>query len=93
MTRIPGGLTVEVSVDVDETGGDDETVGIDLSSSLAGDRWCDVGDRRARDGDVGVTSRGAGAVDEGGVSDDEIVCAHGHILSVADGRLSARGVC
>ncbi len=70
--RVPGGLAVVVGVDVDEARGHHAAVGIDLASRLSVD-LTDGNDALAIYGDVARPCRGASAVDDGGVADDEIV--------------------
>src|SRR5690606_7336674 len=57
---VPGGLAVIVGVDVDEAGGDECAVGVDLPGAVRLDP-SDGGDAVAVDGDVGGTRRTPGA--------------------------------
>ena len=69
---VPRDLPVVVGVDVDPTGRDQGTVGLDLTSPGLGD-GADLGDHPAVDRHVGRARRGAGSVDERAPSDHEIV--------------------
>ena len=69
--RVPCGLPVEVGVDVDEPGGDEQPVGIEHLGAASRRGAADLGDRRRRDGDVGRAPGRAGAVDHEAVADDE----------------------
>ena len=61
-----------VIVDVDEAGGEDETFGVDdLFAGLRFEICGDGGDAVARDADVGFAKRGAGAVGDFGVDDED----------------------
>ena len=72
---VPTDLAVVVGVDVHEAGGQQVAFGIDdplgLGWTAASRR--DFGDRAAVGDHIGADRLGAGAVDEGGVLDDEIV--------------------
>src|SRR5690606_6230652 len=59
-----------VRVDVDEPGGDDVAVGLELA--LAAQAGGDGGDPTVGDADVGADAFGAGAVDDRATSDDEL---------------------
>jgi hypothetical protein len=60
-----------VGVDVDEAGRDEEPVRVDLVRAGAVDR-ADLRDAPALDRDVALEWRGAGAVDDGSATDDEV---------------------
>src|SRR3954468_21600414 len=63
-----------MGVDVDEPGGDDAPVGVELA--IAVQVGADLGDASVvADRDVGADRSRAGAVDDGAPSDDD-VCAH-----------------
>ena len=79
--RVPGGLTVEVGVDVDETWCHHQTVGIDFSGPGAIDVRGHVGDAVTADGHVGPVPRGARPVDHHCVAYDQVVLAHVAILT------------
>ena len=72
---VPTNLAVVVGVDVHEAGGQQVALGINdplgLGWTAAGGR--DFGDGAAVGDHVGADRLGTGAVDEGGVLDDEIV--------------------
>jgi len=68
---VPRGLPVVVGVDVDEAGGDDGAIGVDLSPALGLDR-ADLDDATAADGDVRRARCRTGPVNDGAGSDDEI---------------------
>ena len=70
---VPGGLAVVVGVDVDETGSDQEPVGIDLLTSGGGHRP-DGGDRPAVDRHVGRLGLAAPAVRHHPAPNHQIVC-------------------
>jgi hypothetical protein len=78
--RIPGRLAVVMRVDVDPARGDDFARGVDLVRALAMN-LPDGGDQPVLDRDVSSEARGAGAVDDRAVPDDEVVSGHGRILS------------
>ena len=70
---IPGDLGVQVRVDVHESGCHDLAGGVDLAPAFAvslahGD------DAVALHGDVAVAAGCAGAVHQGAVADDQVVC-------------------
>ncbi len=69
---VPGDLTVVVGVDVDETGGDDLAVGVELLGARGVDS-ADDGDVPVIDGDIGDDRAGAGAVDHQPVANDQVV--------------------
>ncbi len=84
--RVPEDLRVHVRVAVDETGCDDQAVGVDdLAGALA--NLTDRGDPAVADGDVGVIAGQTGAIDQHAVLDDEVV-GHRPFLPA---RVSARG--
>ena len=70
---VPGGLAVVVGVDVDETGSDQQPVGIDLLAAGGGHRP-DGGDRPAVDGHVGRLGLAAQAVRHHPAPNHQIVC-------------------
>ena len=70
--RVPGNLAVEVGVDVDEAGRDQEAVGVDFFAAEVVD-FTDRGDDAVVNRDVGLPGRRAGAVDDESVADYEIV--------------------
>ena len=72
---VPTDLAVVVGVDVHEAGGQQVALGIDDPLGLGGAAVGrgDFGDRAAIGDHIGADRLGAGAVDEGGVLDDEIV--------------------
>ena len=69
---VPRGLAVVVRVHVDEPGGDQRAVGVELASGRPVD-VADLGDDPVRDGDVGGADRGTGAVGDRPPADDQIV--------------------
>ena len=75
--RIPGELRIEVRVDVDEARRDEPTLGIDLTSTRAVDpavvQSDDLGDPVGLDADVRTSRRSARAVDDGAVTNDDVV--------------------
>ena len=73
--RVPGDLTVEVRVHVDEAGRDERAVGVDLLARLALDR-ADLGDDAVGDRDVGGAARSTRAVDDRTAFDHEIMHAN-----------------
>ena len=79
--RIPGGLTIEVRVDVDEARGDDAPRGVDLAATLPGDGGTHLGDDPVGHGHIGREGRPAGAVDHRSITNDEIVRAHTAIVT------------
>ena len=62
-----------MGVDVDEAGGDDAALGVDLATARAVEPVVDRHDPVADDADVGPSCRGTGAVDDGAAPDDEVV--------------------
>src|SRR5439155_13565643 len=66
---------VVVGVDVDDTGRDEQAVGVDRLLRRGTAEVADLGDAAVVDGDVGGPGRGTGAVDDGAGADDEIVHA------------------
>jgi hypothetical protein len=85
--RIPGGLTVEVRVHVDETGRDQQAVGVELAPPGAVDA-SHLDDDAVGDRDVGRHRGRAGAVDDGAATDHEVV--HQDFLSCAINRAGSR---
>ncbi len=81
--RVPGGLTVEVRVHVDEPGRDERTVGIELAAGESADA-ADLHDDAILDRDVGSSRRRAGAVDHGAAPDDEVVHQSSSALVLAE---------
>ena len=70
-----------MGVDVDEAGGHDQSAGIDLP--CAGEPLAHPHDALAYHGDIGVTTRTAGAVDHLAASNDQLsVSAHGGALLI-----------
>lgn len=69
---IPEHLGIHMGVSVDESGGDDMALGVDLPASTRLDT-ADCGDSVTGDRHVGAVGAEAGAVDDGAVADDEIV--------------------
>ncbi len=59
-----------MGVDVDESGCDDAAVGVELA--LAVEIGRDLGDAPVAHRDVGAARLGAGAVDDGATSDDDV---------------------
>ena len=70
--RVPKQLGVHVGVTVDETGCDHVPFGIDLSPPPLVDAT-DAGDPVTRDPDVPPVPRSSGPVDDGAISDDQII--------------------
>ncbi len=77
---IPEHLGVEMGVRVDEAGGDDVPVGVDLAPAPFVDR-AHGDDASAHDGDVGHHGRRSGTVDDDPVPDDQI---DRHVASTSD---------
>ena len=71
--RIPSHLGIKVGVDVHESWGDHQPVGIDLTMGSAF-HPTHLGDAVAVDGYVRSNRRGARAVHHGPTADDEVVC-------------------
>ena len=75
--RIPGGLTVVMAMDVDESGGDDPAVGLDDLGAVTDRARCpDRGDAPVVDGDISPLGRGARPVHDRAAADHQIV--HGY---------------
>lgn len=72
---IPGGLTVVVRVDVDESGDHEGAVGVDLAPTAAGD-LADRDDRAVGHRDIGCPYWCAGSVHDGTAPHDEVVVGH-----------------
>ena len=72
---VPRDLAVVVGMEIEEAGGDDRAVGVDLPAAPSVDRT-DLDDGVAVDGDVAGERRGSGAVDDGAASNDDV--EHGH---------------
>ena len=70
--RIPGDLTVEVRVHVDEAGRDERAVGIERLARELVDAP-DLGDDAGGDRDIGRTRGRAGPVDNGSTLDHEVM--------------------
>ena len=70
--RIPADLRIQMGVQVDEAGRDDEALGVDffLANAL---HFANGGDGTAVDGDVACDRRTAGAIDDGAVADDQVM--------------------
>ena len=66
---------VGVAVDVDEAGADGPAGRVDGACGLDPGRIADEGDPAAIDDEIGFAGRGAGAVDQAAVADDEV----GHV--------------
>ncbi len=87
--RVPADLPVVVGVDVDESGRDDLAGGVDGLGGIAFQRRTarpaapNLDDLAVLDGDVGVESVRAGAVDDGATGDFQIE----HDYSLGCGRL------
>jgi hypothetical protein len=60
-------------MDIDEPGRDDVTVHVDRAHGRLVDRGRDAGDRIAPDGEVAAIPRTAGAIDDAGVLEQQIV--------------------
>ena len=71
--RVPSHLGVKVGVNVHESWGDHEPVGIDLTTGSAF-HPTHLGNAVAVDGDVRGDRRGARAVHHGPTADDEVEC-------------------
>ena len=69
---VPSGLAVVVGVDIDPAWGDEVSVGVDFAFAFLGD-IADSGDFAVKDGDIAVEGGLAGAVDDFGVADNEVV--------------------
>ena len=69
---VPGDLAVEVGVDVDEAGGDDEPGGVDGLAAVGLDA-ADGGDPAVVDGDVALVGGLPRPIDNSAVADDQIV--------------------
>ena len=76
---IPGDLGVQVRVDVHEPGRDDLAGGVDLAPALPAD-LADGDDAIALHGDIAPVAGCTGAVDQGAVSDDQVVCHGGPFI-------------
>ncbi len=72
---IPGGLTVVVSVDIDEPGGEYQPIGIDGAQRRSRHR-SNFGDHSPADGDVCGSRWSARAIYQGGAANDEVVFSH-----------------
>ena len=70
--RITGDLAIEVGVDIDEAGSDQQAVGVDFLAPEVVD-FADGGDNAVVNGDIGLAGRRAGTVDDESVADDKIV--------------------
>ena len=70
--RVPGDLSVEVGVDVDEAGRDEQAVGVDLITAAVG-HFADDRDEAVIDRDISVSGRCAGAVDDESVADYQVM--------------------
>ena len=70
--RVPGDLPVEVGVDVDEAGGDEQAVGVDLFTAAVG-HFADDRDEPVIDRDISVSGRRTGAVDDESVADYQVM--------------------
>ena len=75
--RIPGGLAVVVGMHVDEAWSDDFSAGVDLPAGFARQVGANRGDQTVPDGDIAPERRGAAAVVNVTITDDEIVFNHG----------------
>ena len=73
--RVPGGLAVVVGMDVDEAGSHQTAPCIDLAMALAFDH-ADFGDASVVDGDIGLLTRRAAAVDNGAAADHGLMGVH-----------------
>ena len=73
--RVPGGLAVVVGMDVDEAGGHQTAPCIDFAMAFALDH-ADFGDASVVDGDIGLLTRRAAAVDDGAAADHGLVSVH-----------------
>ncbi len=71
-------------VRVDEAGRDDAAIGVDHFRCAVPD-LADLGDLASGDGNVGLTPRRAGAVDDGAVPDQRVV-AHPSVSSINWGK-------
>ena len=72
---LPGGLSIEVGVNVDKARGHQQAGGIDLFAGRAADR-ADGGDAAVLDGDVDDARLAAQAVMDGTAADDQIEFGH-----------------
>ena len=72
---LPGGLTVEVGVNVDKARGHQQALGIDLLKGRATD-LADGGNAAVLDRDVGDARLAAKAVMDGAAADDQVVVGH-----------------
>ena len=76
---IPGCLAVVMRMVVDEPGCDDESTRIDYLRAVTVNCAPDLYETAIRDGDITDETRCAGAVDDGSVSDHEVI--HSALLS------------
>ena len=72
---LPGGLSIEVGVNIDKARGHQQTLGIDFFAGGAADR-ADGSDAAVFDGDVGDARLAAQAVMDGAAADDQIEVGH-----------------
>ena len=70
MLRVYQQVGIRVGVRVDETGRDDEPLGIDYSTSLRTDKNVDGLNPLADNADVRLDARCSGTIDDGAVRDD-----------------------
>ncbi len=75
-SRIPEQLGVVVRVQVDESGRDDEAIGVDRARRRIVD-VADLDNAAVANRDVGPARLRTGAVDDGAVPDDDVDIAHG----------------
>ena len=61
---------------IDEAGGDGFAGGRDFAVGRSGTQVADCGDAVTGDGDVCGETGGAGAVEDGGIADDQVVAGH-----------------
>jgi hypothetical protein len=73
---VPGGLAIIVRVHIDPARGDDLAGGVDLARGAAVNR-ADGGDQAVLHRDIAGKARRAGAVDNGAITDDQIIGCHG----------------
>jgi hypothetical protein len=72
---VPGGLTVIMRMDVDKAGRDQMPLRVDFLGGIAGD-FAHLGDQAILDGDIAGEAVLAGAIDDGPVANDQIICGH-----------------
>ena len=82
--RIPRGLTVIMGVNIDPAGRDDFAARVNLAHGVPA-HGADSGDQAVLHRDVAGKARGAGAIDNRAIADDQVIS--GHIELSRHGRL------